>query len=122
MGQKWVNLIIEEVNFLENLAYGMGTSPAQTPGQSPNPFIALLPFILMFVIFYFLLIAPQRKKQKEHSNMLAKLKKNDEVVTTGGIYGVVVNVKDNSVTLKVDDNVKIEVQKSAITFLRRSGE
>ena len=107
---------------MESLAYGMGTSPAQTPGQQPNPIIALLPFILMFVIFYFLLIAPQRKKQKEHSNMLAKLKKNDEVVTTGGVYGTVVNVKDNSVTLKVDDNVKIEVQKSAIGFLRRSGD
>lgn len=107
---------------MESLAYGMGTPPAQTPGQQPNPIIALLPFILMFVIFYFLLIAPQRKKQKEHTNMLAKLKKNDEVVTTGGIYGTVVNVKDNSVTLKVDDNVKIEVQKSAIGFLRRSGD
>jgi preprotein translocase subunit YajC len=83
----------------------------------------LLPIALIFVIFYFLLIRPQKKAQEEHKKMIAQLKKNDEVTTSGGIYGTVMNVKDKTVTLKVDDNVKIEVLRSAIaTVRRRAGE
>ncbi|OGW85799.1 MAG: preprotein translocase subunit YajC [Omnitrophica bacterium RIFCSPLOWO2_01_FULL_45_10] len=87
------------------------------PGQ--NPLFNLMPIILIFIVFYFLLIRPQKKSQEEHKKMLAGLKKNDEVVTSGGIHGTIMNVKDTTVTLKVDDNVKIEVQKSAIASIKR---
>ena len=91
--------------------------------QAPNPLINLFPIILIFVIFYFLLIKPQKKQQDEHKKMVAGLKKNDEVITAGGIHGTIMSVKDHSVTLKVDDNVKVEVQKSSIaTMKRKAGE
>lgn len=86
-----------------------------------NVIIQLAPILLIFVVFYFLLIKPQKKAQQEHKKMLSELKKNDEVITSGGIHGVIANVKDASVTLKVDDNVKIEVQKSAISIVKRKG-
>ena len=81
----------------------------------------LLPIILIFVIFYFLLIRPQKKAQEDHKKMISALKKNDEVVTSGGIHGVIVNVKDATVMLKVDDNVKIEVQKASIGVVKKKG-
>ena len=59
------------------------------------------------------------KSKVEHKKMVAGLRKNDEVITAGGIHGTIVNVKENSVTLKVDDNVKVEVQKHSITTMKR---
>ena len=79
----------------------------------------LITIALIIGVFYFLLIRPQKKAQDDHKKMLAALKKNDEVITAGGIHGTIANVKDASVTLKVDDNVKIEVQKSSIASVRR---
>ncbi|MDP3792081.1 MAG: preprotein translocase subunit YajC [Candidatus Omnitrophota bacterium] len=84
-----------------------------------NPLVSLMPIVFIFIIFYFLLIRPQKKAQNEHKNMIASLKKNDEVVTSGGIHGTIVNVKEAAVTLKVDDNVKIDVEKSCIARVRR---
>ncbi|MBP7056619.1 MAG: preprotein translocase subunit YajC [Candidatus Omnitrophica bacterium] len=84
-----------------------------------NPIMNLLPIILIFIVFYFLLIRPQKKAQDEHKKMIAALKKNDEVITSGGIHGTIANVKDSTVTLKVDDNVKIEIQKNCITAIKR---
>jgi preprotein translocase subunit YajC len=69
---------------------------------------------LVLVVFYFLIIRPQNKRQKQVQNMLSALKKGDKVVTIGGIQGVVTAVKEQSVTLKVDESTKIEFQKSAI--------
>ncbi len=83
-----------------------------------NPIMNLLPILLIFVIFYFLLIRPQKKAQDDHKKMIAALKKNDEVVTSGGIHGTIVNVKEATITLKVDENVKIEVQKNSIASMR----
>ncbi len=72
-----------------------------------------------FLIFYFLIIVPQKKQQKQHKDMIDNLKKNDEVITSGGIHGTIVNVKDHTVILKVDDNVKVEIQKSSISTMKR---
>ena len=88
-------------------------------GSAPNPLMNLMPIILIVVVFYFLLIKPQKKAQQEHKKMIGSLKKNDEVVTSGGIHGTITNVKDLTVTLKVDDNVKIEIQKNSITNMKR---
>lgn len=91
--------------------------------SAAGPLMNLMPIILIFIVFYFLLIRPQKKSQDEHKKMVASLKKNDEVITAGGIHGTIVNVKDHTVTLKVDDNVKVEVQKSSIsTMKRKAGE
>ena len=96
-------------------------APAQgAAGAQASPLFSFMPIIIIFIIFYFLLIRPQKKAQDEHRDMVSKLKKNDEVITNGGIHGTITNVKDNSVVLKVDDNVKIEVQKSAVATLKKS--
>ena len=72
-------------------------------------------FGLIIVIFYFLIIRPQRKKQKDTQSMLSTLRKGDKVATAGGIRGVVTAVKESTVTVKVDDNTKIEFNKSAVS-------
>jgi len=76
----------------------------------------MVPLILIFVIFYFLLIRPQKSKEKEHQKMLGNLNKNDEVVTTGGIHGTIVNVKEKTITLRIDENVKIELEKNCVAY------
>ena len=75
--------------------------------------------IFIFVIFYFLLIAPMRKKQKKTQEMLAKLKKGDEVVTSGGIFGRIAALDEERgfVVLQISDNVKVKVLRSAIAGL-----
>ena len=77
--------------------------------------MTVLRFILIFVIMYFLVIRPQQNKGKEHQEMLNKLKKNDEVMTSGGIYGKVVALADNVVTLEVTPNVRIRVHRPQIS-------
>ncbi|MCH7688981.1 MAG: preprotein translocase subunit YajC, partial [Planctomycetes bacterium] len=87
-------------------------------GQQPHPFFSVLPLLLMFAIFYFLLIRPQQKKQKEHRNLMSSLEKNNEVITAGGLHGTVVSVKDSTVTLRIADNVRVEVEKSSISHVK----
>jgi preprotein translocase subunit YajC len=86
----------------------------------------LVTFGLIIVVFYFLVIRPQNKKTKDAKKMLEGLRKGDRVVTIGGMHGYVESVKDNDVLLKIDDNVKVKFNKSAIaTVLERkedSGE
>jgi len=88
--------------------------------SQPATILNLLPLILIFIIFYFLIIRPQKSKEKEHKNMLDGLKKNDVVVTTGGIHGTIVNLKDKTLVLRVDENVKIEIEKNCIAYLKKS--
>jgi preprotein translocase subunit YajC len=87
--------------------------------QAVNPIVNLIPFIFIFIIFYFLLIRPQKTKEQEQRKMLEKLDKNDEVVTSGGIHGTIVNVKEKSVVLRIDDNVKMEVEKNCIAYVKK---
>jgi preprotein translocase subunit YajC len=79
-----------------------------------NPLISLLPIILVFVVFYFFMIRPQMKKQKELNTYRNALAKGDKIVTTGGIYGRVAEVKDNLVIVDVGGDVKLKVDKSAV--------
>ena len=95
-------------------------APAGPAGQTGLPANYIIMWVAIFAIFYFLLIRPQKKTQEEHKKMVSALKKNDEVVTNGGIHGTIVNVKDTSVVLRVDDNVKIEVQRGAIATVKKS--
>ncbi|MFQ5952129.1 MAG: preprotein translocase subunit YajC [Candidatus Omnitrophota bacterium] len=101
------------------LAFAQTAAAPQTQPQQ-SPLISLMPIALIFIIFYFLLIRPQKKQQKEHQGMLAALKKNDEVVTSGGIYGTIVNIQEDVITLRIDDNTKIKVQKGSISRLKKA--
>lgn len=83
--------------------------------QQGNPLVSLLPLILIFVVFYFLLILPQQRKQKQHQKLLEGLNKGDRVITSSGIYGTVVNVKEHTVLLLIADGVKVEIEKGHIT-------
>lgn len=85
------------------------------PGATgPGPIVTILPFILIFVIMYFMVIRPQQKKARDHQDMLSKLKRNDEVMTSGGIYGKVIDLKETVVTLEVSPNVRIRVHRPQI--------
>lgn len=90
---------------------------AQAAAQ-PSPLLQFVPIILIFGIFYFLLIAPMRKRQKALQHMIDNLKKGDRVVTSGGLHGEVAAVLEGAVMLKVADNVKLKVAKSAITGMQ----
>ncbi|MGB4291553.1 MAG: preprotein translocase subunit YajC [Bacteroidales bacterium] len=81
---------------------------------SGNALVTLMPLILVFVVFYFFMIRPQMKKQKELANYRNSLKKGDRVVTTGGIYGKVLEVKDNYVIMDAGGDVKLKVDKNAL--------
>ena len=86
---------------------------AGATGQS-NALVTFLPLLRVFVVFYFFMIRPQMKKQKEATNYRNSLKKGDKVITTGGIYGKVYEVKDNFVMLEVGGDLKLKVDKSAL--------
>src|ERR1700742_3015474 len=91
------------------------------PGGAPGGMAPLLMMVVFIVIFYFLLIRPQQKKQKEHQSLITKLSNGDEVVTTGGLLGKVVEVGDTFLTLEVADGVKVKVQKFQIASLMPKG-
>jgi len=87
---------------------------AQATG-SADLFAQFLPLILLFVGMWFLIIGPQRKRQKEHDAMLTALKSGDTVVTSGGIFGTITNVKDDRLVLRIADNTKIELAKNFVS-------
>jgi len=86
----------------------------QTSAQSPNPLTSLLPLFLIIIVFYFFMIRPQMKRQKELKNYRNTLQKNDKIITTGGIYGKITDIKDTTVTVEISENVRIKVDKNAI--------
>jgi len=90
--------------------------------SAPSPILQFLPLLFLFVIFYFLLIRPQQQRQKKHADMLSKLDKNDEVITTGGIHATVISVGDKTATIRIAENVKVEVEKSSITSVTKKRE
>ncbi|MEA2103931.1 MAG: preprotein translocase subunit YajC [Candidatus Cloacimonadota bacterium] len=87
---------------------------ADTTSQAGGGILGFLPIIIMFVILYFLIIRPQQKKQKDVAKMRDELQKNEKVVTNGGIIGTIYSIKGDVVVLKVNEDVKIEIQKYAI--------
>lgn len=92
-----------------------GAAPAQQGLGS-----MLIPFICIGVIFYFLILRPQKQQQKRLAEMVSALKTGDKVVTTGGIHGIIANVKDGTtLLLKVDDGCRIEVDKAAIATIKK---
>jgi preprotein translocase subunit YajC len=85
------------------------------PGGGSSPVMQFVPLIAIFGIFYFLVLRPQSKKAKETQRMLSELKKGDDVATQGGVIGKITGIKDNEVTLQVQEGVRIRVLRSAVT-------
>jgi preprotein translocase subunit YajC len=86
-----------------------------TPAQgAPSPWVQLLPFVLVLAIFYFIILMPMRKRQQKVQAFLSALKVGDRVVTTGGIYGTITRVTDQSLQLQIADKVRIEVSRAAV--------
>jgi preprotein translocase subunit YajC len=86
--------------------------------QQPSGFTMLLPLILIMVIFYFLMILPAQRRQKKTNQMLRSLKTGDKVITSGGIYGTIVGLEDDAVQLRIAEQVKIKVSRSAVAGLQ----
>jgi len=89
-------------------------------GSSP---LAFLPFVLIFVFFYFLILRPQQKQGKQRKLMLSELKRGDDIITSGGIYGKILNIsEDDVITLEVVKGMSIRISRSAIAGLQPSAE
>ena len=99
----------------------MNAPVAPTPAQPPV-WVSLFPMAVLFGLFYFMLIRPQQKTRREQDAMIKALKKHDEVVTIGGVHGTILNVKDTTVTLRIDENVKVELDRSAIARVAKRAE
>ena len=111
------------MNFSNLILLAQAASPAPEGAAAPPSGLFIVgQLVLLGVIFYFLLIRPQQKQRKEHEKLIASVKTGDKIVTGSGIHGIVSNVKDRTVVVKVADNVKIEFERSAIVSVDRSGE
>ena len=93
----------------------MGAPQGAVEGAAPNPLSSFLPIIAIIAIFYFLIIRPKSKERKETEKMLSAIKKGDRIVTIGGLYGTIQTVRDTTVIIKADDNVKLEFLRTAIS-------
>jgi preprotein translocase subunit YajC len=95
----------------DQIAYAMGA-----PGQGGQQGLGMfLPLILLFGIFYFLLIRPQQKRQKEHKSLLANLRKGDQIITAGGLYGRITGLTDTVATVEIAEKVRVKVARGQIS-------
>lgn len=104
-----------------DIAYAMGQAGGQAAegggGLLATP---LFPIILMLGVMWFFLIRPQQKKQKEHREMISSLKKGDRVITSGGLYGRITGVTDNTLTLEIADKVRVKVSRAHVGGLAQA--
>lgn len=98
----------------------LAQAPTATPAGGLNALSPFVMFGLLGVIMYYMMIRPQAKRQKEQARLISALKTGDHVITASGIHGMISNVKDTTVIVKVADNVKIEMEKSAVTGVAKS--
>jgi len=96
--------------------------PGGQGGGQGGTFQMLMPMLVIFAIFYFMLIRPQQRKEKERQAMIGNVKSGDRVLFGGGIIGVVSNVKDKTLVVKIADNVKVEITRAAINSVLEKGE
>ena len=105
------------MDFLISSAYAQAAGAA----EQPNPLLSFLPLLILFAVFYFMLIRPQMKRAKDQRNMISALAKGDEVVTNGGVAGRIDDIGDSFVTLEIATNVKVKLQKNAISLVLPKG-
>ena len=110
--------------WFEGIAYAQQAGRSAATGEQVI-YTTVIPLVFLFAIFYFLLIRPQTQKASQHQKMLAALKRNDEIVTTGGLLGKIVDLSDKVVTLEIAQNVRVRVERAQIASLStysRSGK
>ena len=100
--------------FASVLSMPLAFAPPQE-GQGGNPFVGLMPLVLIMGIFYLLVIRPQQKRAKEHRNMVSSLTRGDRVLTNGGLYATVQDVHDDKLVVVISDGVKVEIAKNAVS-------
>ncbi len=98
----------------ESIVYAQGPGGAQA-----SPFISFVPLILIVAVFWFFLIRPHQKKQKEHQQMVSNLKKGDRIVTTGGIFGTVIKVGDDRMTVEIADKVRVQLERNQVSRMEK---
>jgi preprotein translocase subunit YajC len=99
---------------LPGLFQFLAQTSAPAPAQGGMPAMMIVGYVLLFAAMYFFMIAPQRKKQREHEKMLKSLGSGDEIVTSGGIYGTITNVKEDRFVVRIAENTKIEIGKGFV--------
>jgi len=118
-GPPWYLLCTKDRRTVMLLEIAHAMAPQGQGGGGGGGFAALLPLILLFAIFYFILIRPQQKRAKEHRKLLENLKRGDKVLTAGGLYGTIVNIDGNVITLELADKVRVRVNRNYIAGLAR---
>ncbi len=102
-------------------AFAQTAPAAAAGGDMQSSLMGMLPLVLMFVVLYFVMIRPQMKKQKEHRAMIDALAKGDEVVTAGGVLGIVSKIGDNYIGLDIAQGVEVQIQRSAVVQVLPKG-
>lgn len=100
----------------------LAQAPAASPAGAGSGLISMLPFVFIFVIMYYVMLRPQMRRQKEAAKLVSALKTGDRVVTSSGIHGLISNVKETTVIVKVADNVKLEMEKTAVTTVVKGSD
>jgi preprotein translocase subunit YajC len=100
----------------------LAQAPAPASPGAGSGLLSILPFVFIFVIMYYVMLRPQMRRQKEQARLVSALKTGDRVVTSSGIHGLISNVKDTTVIVKVADNVKLEMEKTAVTNVVKGSE
>ena len=103
-------------------AYAMGAPGGDAAAQGGGGFSSIIMMVVIFAIFYFIMIRPQQQKMKEHKKMLEAIKKGDEIVTGGGIYGIVEGVNPDSLTVKIAEGVKVKMTRGSVADLVKPEE
>jgi len=90
---------------------------AQSSGGFEQLASTIVPFLLIILVFYFLILRPQQKRQKERQKLLGSVKKGDRIITTSGLHGLVEGIEDKTLLVKIDDNVKVKLEKSGVAVI-----
>jgi preprotein translocase subunit YajC len=96
-----------------------GCVPPPEEGAKGFDWTIIIFLVLIFGVFYFLIIRPQRRRQKQHDTLMQELKKGDKVITTGGIYGVIDSINDESIVLKIESGATIRVARNSVVGRRQ---
>lgn len=115
MQKKYIAIIA-----LSLMSMGGCQMPAGEGGGGGGALTSFLPFILIFVLFYFLILRPQQKQSRTRADMLKNLKRGDNVITSGGIYGKIVTVADDVMTIEIAKGVNIRISRSGVAGLQAS--
>jgi preprotein translocase subunit YajC len=104
---------------MTGVAYAMGNNPV-AGGQGGGSYMSLIFIAAVFAIFYFILIRPQQKRAKQHKTFLENLKKGDKIITSGGLYGTITGISDDSVTIEIAEKVRVKVDKGTVAVLQKT--